>query len=44
MNYLIISISISSAIIISVFIKNKINNYKTLYLNDKYILDCMRSC
>ena len=35
--------SISSAIIISVFVKNIINNYNIVYLNDKYILDCMRT-
>jgi hypothetical protein len=35
--------SISSAIIISVFVKN-ILNYNYLYnINDTYILDCMRS-
>ncbi len=37
-----ISISISSAIIISVF-ANKILNYNYLCMGDKYILDCMRS-
>ncbi len=43
MNYLMKNLfGISSAIIISVFVKNFINNYNIFYLNDKYILDCMR--
>jgi hypothetical protein len=44
MNYLMINlVGVSSVIIISVFFK-KILNYNYLYyINDKYILDCMRS-
>ena len=43
MNNLMINlVSISSALVISVFVK-KIYNYYNIDLNDKYIIDSMRS-